>query len=62
MEPDNDEAGGIGWKEFVPSLLFQDMGRGEVEGGRKWRMTANGHRFLWGMMVNVLKLDYDDAW
>ena len=23
----------------------------EREGGRReWRMTANGHRFLWGMM------------
>lgn len=41
---------GSGWKEFVPSLLLQYLGRRGREGGREWRMTANGHRFLWGMM------------
>lgn len=36
--------------EGVRALSTFLVHREETEGGREWRMTANGHRFLWGMM------------
>lgn len=48
MGPDNEEAGER--VEGVRALsTFAVLGE-ERDGGREWRMTANGHRFLWGMM------------